>query len=179
MRCYQVVVPMNITMNIRKTTLEDIDSVHLLYSSVAETPGGLARLKDEVNRDYIENFVQKSLESGLSLVVEYKEKIVGEIHAYSPQLYCFSHVLSDLTIAIDTHVQGQGIGRKLFSIFLQYVTNEMSHITRVELLARASNKKALKFYESLGFQKEGEFTNRIKNIDGTYRSDIPFAWFRI
>jgi ribosomal protein S18 acetylase RimI-like enzyme len=37
---------------------------------------------------------------------------------------------------------------------------------RVELITRESNKKAIKFYESIGFVIEGRFGKRIKNADG-------------
>ena len=51
-------------------------------------------------------------------------------------------------------------------------------ITRVELIVRQSNDRALRFYESLGFQREGELRLRIRNPDGSLDADIPMAWIR-
>jgi len=51
-------------------------------------------------------------------------------------------------------------------------------IQRVELISRESNRKAILFYESLGFRQEGEFVSRIRNVDGSLESDIPMAWTR-
>ena len=106
------------------------------------------------------------------------DDIIAEIHAYSPGLYCFSHVLSDLTVVVDPCTQGTGVGRLLFERFLRVVTEDRPDISRVELIARESNQKAIKFYESLGFCQEGILVSRIKNVDGSMESDIPMAWVR-
>jgi len=54
----------------------------------------------------------------------------------------------------------------------------MPEIRRIELIARESNRKALAFYTSLGFELEGKMINRIKNLDGSLDSDIPMAWIK-
>lgn len=102
-------------MDIRKATISDIQDILGLYNRVARIPGGLARLEDEIDAQYIEGFLSKSLESGLVYVAfSEKAKLVGEIHAYTPRLYCFSHVLSDLTIVVDPEAQRMGVGRAIF-----------------------------------------------------------------
>ena len=53
---------------------------------------------------------------------------------------------------------------------------KFTHISRVELIVRESNERALAFYESLGFEREGEMRGRILNADGSLESDIPMAW---
>ena len=40
-----------------------------------------------------------------------------------------------------------------------------------------TNERALAFYESLGFSREGELRDRVLNPDGSLESDIPMAWF--
>ena len=42
----------------------------------------------------------------------------------------------------------------------------------MELIARESNQKALKFYGSLGFEIEGKLRKRIKNSKGELEADI-------
>ena len=166
-------------MQLRTPKLSEVDSIVLLYQSVAKRPGGLARLEQEIDDVYVRTFLEKSLRTGLSIVAESEESlIVGEIHAYSNELFCFSHVLTELTIAIDPTAQGQGVGRMLFQAFMTIVESERPEILRVELIARETNVRAIEFYESLGFVKEGVFVNRIKNQDGTLESDIPMAWVR-
>jgi len=85
-------------------------------------------------------------------------------------------VFSDLSISVDPEAQGGGVGRRLFQCLLHRVVAEQPAISRVELVARESNRKALRFYESLGFAAEGRLVGRIKNLDGTFESDISMSW---
>jgi len=105
-------------------------------------------------------------------------KVIGEIHAYTPDVYCFSHVLSNLTIAVAPGYQGKGVGRLLLNTFCKTAEEQRSDITRIELFARESNKGAISLYQSLGFKIEGSLTKRIKNQDGSLESDILMAWIR-
>ncbi|MEW7279001.1 GNAT family N-acetyltransferase [Aquimarina sp. 2201CG1-2-11] len=88
-----------------------------LYREVAEISDGIIRNKDEINEEYISNFLTQSIENGLILIGTIGDKIVGEIHAYTPGIYAFQHILTDLTIIVDPNNQGKGIGRKLFDFF--------------------------------------------------------------
>ena len=166
-------------ITIIKASLKDCDKIFQLYKKVASIAGGLARLQSEINESYIVDFLKKSHRQGLSLTAHDKnQQIVGEIHAYASGLECFSHVFTELTIAVDPECQGQGVGRKLFEKFILEVTENHPQILRIELIARESNQKAILFYKSLGFQKEGLLKNRIKNPDGSLESDITMAWLR-
>ncbi len=165
-------------LHLRCASLSDVDEIYHLYLSVSKVPGGIARLESEICLEYIQRFVSKSINEGLILVAEDGGIIVGEIHAYTVGLFCFSHVLSELTIAVAPAAQGQGIGRLLFQQFINTVYKEMPQVLRVELIARESNVKAIRFYESIGFVQEGCFNRRIRNLNGTLESDIPMAWSR-
>lgn len=163
---------------LRQATLSDANAIFKLYRDVAKKPGGLARLESEISHDYIEGFIDKACSQGLILVAEEEGRLLGEIHAYGSGLFCFSHVLSELTIAVAPEAQGRGVGKLLFQSFLDWVTTAMPSVLRLELIARESNRKAIRFYESLGFVQEGCFNRRIRNPDGTLESDIPMAWCR-
>lgn len=147
-----------------------------LYRNVASYPGGLARTADELIGEYIRQFQKKAQETGISLIALSGMKIVGEIHAYKLDPKVFSHVLTELTIAVHPDFQGMGVGKALFTGFLKEVENLRSDILRVELISRESNLKAIRFYESLGFKQEGRFEQRIARGDGTFEADIPMAW---
>jgi ribosomal protein S18 acetylase RimI-like enzyme len=82
-----------------------------------------------------------------------------------------------LTIIVHPKFQSRGLGKRLFSKFLGTIKAEFSFVMRVELRARASNVKALKFYEQLGFVQEGRFQSRIRRHDGQFEDGIPMAWF--
>jgi RimJ/RimL family protein N-acetyltransferase len=167
------------SIELRPSAIDDLASVHSLYRAVAERPGGLARLPVEITRSYVENFLHATISRGLGFVaVDERKEIVAEIHSYSPEIFCFSHILTDLTIAVHPSLQGQGLGRDIFTHFLSSVNTQRPQINRVELIARESNKRALAFYASLGFRQEGELQNRVLNLDGSLESDIPMAWLR-
>jgi putative acetyltransferase len=47
----------------------------------------------------------------------------------------------------------------------------------VELLVRATNARALRLYERLGFGVEGRFRERVRLPNGEFIDDIAMAWF--
>lgn len=165
-------------ISIKECVLKDLQSIFELYSDVAAVVGGLSRLQREVDKKYVCDFLEKSIADGASYLAEYQGQVIGEIHTYRSGLYCFSHVLSELTIAVHPSSQGSGVGRLLFDTLMKKVELEMPEIKRIELIARESNSKAIAFYKSLGFVKEGCFDSRIKNVDGSFENDIAMAWLR-
>lgn len=166
--------------SIRKAVVEDFEKIFDLYNMVSQTIGGLARTENEITKDYVKNFVEKSLQNGAQFVIVDKlhnEKIIAEIHCYKLEPGVFGHILSELTIAVDTRYQGRGFGKKLFQTLLDDIMENRNDIFRVELIARESNTKAIRLYENLGFKIEGRLVNRIKNNESFFEADIPMAWF--
>lgn len=163
-------------VKIKKGQVADWPEILEVYKSVAKSPGGLARTADELTGEYVILFQKRAKETGLSLIALSGMDIVGEIHAHKLQPQVFSHVLSELTIAVHPDFQGKGVGKALFSAFLEEVATSRPDILRVELISRESNLKAIRFYESLGFKQEGRFEQRIDRGDGTFEADIPMAW---
>lgn len=161
-------------------TFDDRSELALLYRAVAAVEGGLARTEDEITEEYIGNFLTKSLESGVILVARQPEsrQIIGEIHAYALGPKVFAHVLGELTIAVHPAHQGKGIGKALFTELLAEVSCHRPDISRVELIARESNQKAIDLYQKLGFRIEGRLAGRIRSVGGGFEADIPMAWHR-
>jgi ribosomal protein S18 acetylase RimI-like enzyme len=164
-------------MDIGFPTIDQKVQLLALYKKVANIPDGIIRRNDEIDEAYIADFMYKSLENGLILVGSIEEKIVAEIHAYTPDIFSFQHILTDLTIVVDADYQGQGIGRKLFEEFLKIVTEKYEHILRVELFVRERNEKNVKFYESLGFKNEGRQEFKIFNERDEFETPLHMAWF--
>ena len=167
-------------MIINSAKLGDRAAILELYKAVAAIEGGLARAADEVSEDYVAHFLGKSLESGFCLVAREADDapIIGEIHSYAMGPRVFAHVLGELTIAVHPAQQGLGVGKALFTELLRRVEQERPDILRVELIARESNRKAIEFYQKLGFKVEGRLENRIRSVGGGYEADIPMAWQR-
>jgi ribosomal protein S18 acetylase RimI-like enzyme len=165
-------------MQIRTANISDLARIKTLYELVAHAGGGIARMEAEITEEYVENFLRKSIERGFVIVAENpanSHELIGEMHAYTPGIEVFEHVLSELTIAVHPEFQGKKIGRTLFGIFLEEIALNRHEIGRVELIVRESNKRAISLYQALGFRIEGRLEMRIKTRDG-YEADIPMAW---
>ena len=126
-----------------------------LYKEVSLISNGIIRIPKEISREYISGFMRDSIDRGLILVGILDNKIVGEIHAYTPNIYAFRHILTDLTIVVDPVYHGQGIGRKLLKKVLKYAGTYRGH-------ALIHDTTSAKFYKALGI-REG--------IHGTYGED--------
>ena len=162
-----------------------IDADHtdllILYRAVAATEGGLARTQAEITDEYVAYFLRHAQLSGYCLLAraEKGSPPIGEIHTYALGPRVFAHVLGELTIAVHPAYQGRGVGKALFIELLHRVETERPDILRVELIARESNRKAIAFYQKLGFQIEGRLERRIHSTDGNgFEADIPMAWLR-
>jgi putative acetyltransferase len=167
-------------MHYRTANESDIPAIVKLYKSVAKTPGSLARLEHEITEEYVSNFLHKSLESGLIIVGENEtnpEELIAEVHGYKQGLQVFNHVLGDVTFLVHPDHQGKGIGRTIFTIFLDEIVNNHPDVGKVELMTGENNSKAIGLYQSLGFMIEGRMEMRFKNpVTESYEADIPMGW---
>jgi putative acetyltransferase len=165
---------------VNSASVDDVSGIFELYLKVAAIEGGLARVASEVSTEYVSNFVGKSVENGVILIARdtVTNKIIGEIHGYSLGIKVFAHIIGEVTILVHPDYQGFGVGRALFTDFMRCIEKERPDILRVELIARESNTKAIRFYEKMGFRVEGRFENRIASVNGGFEADIPMAWTR-
>ena len=162
---------------IQKAEFEHETELFELYKKVAGIADGIIRNENEIDRNYIAGFLEKSISNGLILVGLINDKIIGVIHAYTPNIYAFQHMLTDLTIVVDPDHQGKGIGRTLFEQYLETVKTDLNHILRIELYTREHNERNVKFYESLGFINEGRQENKIYMSDSVFETPLHMAWF--
>jgi putative acetyltransferase len=134
---------------------------------------------------YVNAFLARAVSDGIGLVAVPADAgpgpatLAGELHAYPPGPRTFAHVLGELTVAVHPDWQGRGVGRALFAALLSEVERNRPQVTRVELIARESNARAIGLYESLGFRREGRLEGRVRRPDGVVEADIPMAWVRI
>jgi RimJ/RimL family protein N-acetyltransferase len=166
-------------MNFRTATFEDWPKVKALHLEVSKQKNGIARWEHEVNDDYVKNFMAKCLDGGLMIVGEHPddpEQLIAEVHASKSRIHVFSHLMSDLTIAVHPDFQEKKIGRTIFTIFLEEIALHRPDIGKVQLVTRESNHRALRLYQSLGFRIEGRFEMQIRTPEGNYEADIPMAW---
>lgn len=164
-------------MEIRRARIEDYEQILALYKKVAVFPDGIIRNTDEISEDYVLQFLKASINHGLILVALAEDKIVGEIHAITPTIFAFQHLMTDLTIVVDPSMQGQGIGKGIFKQFLTIVETDFPSILRLELFTREHNEINVKFYESLGFINEGRQKQKIFVSKGNFHTPLHMAWF--
>lgn len=149
-----------------------------LYRAVAAQPGHLARRAEEMDAPYVAAFTAAALGRGVWLLAEDADSLVGSIHASRPRPQDFQHVLGELTLVVHPRAQGRGLGKALFSGFLEQVRLHEPEIQRVELITRESNVRARKIYEGLGFVVEGRLRGRVQHPDGRMEDDLFYAWRR-
>lgn len=161
---------------LRPTAPADAVALLALYKDVAATPNsGLARNRDEVDRDYVAAFAGLGDPLGISIAAFDAQALAGEIHAVRMRPRQFHHVLTDLTVAVHPDAQGRGVGSRLFAALFEAASRCAPPITRIELVARTGNAAAIRLYERLGFRAEGRFTGRVRLPDGSIEDDIPMA----
>ena len=74
---------------IRPTQECDCALIKDLYHHVATLSGGLARQADEISDDYVLFFVNKTVKTKTSFVAIDQDLIIGEIHAFVPDIRQF------------------------------------------------------------------------------------------
>lgn len=163
-------------MEISFANMEMRDQLKRIHLAVTAIPGGLIRQPYEITDDYIANVIMTATEHGLMLVAREGAEILGEIHAYTPQLFAFQHLLTDLTIVVHPDHQGRRVGRRLFEAFLEKVQNDYPHILRVELYVRTHNVKNVQFYTSLGFETEGVHERKIYTGPAQFETPQQMVW---
>ena len=163
-------------MVIVKIGPEQAEEVLALYRAVAAAPAsGLARRPDEIGIDYIRGNLSRD---GVCLAAYEGEILLGELHAFRLVPRQFAHILTDLTVAVAPDAQGKGVGAALFAALFDEAARMDPPATRIELVVRAGNSRAIALYERLGFMREGCFRGRVVLPDGTVEDDIPMAWMR-
>ncbi len=164
---------------IRSARWEDRTEIKILHRKVAAQGGGIIHTSSEITDEYIDSFMEESMRNGIILVMEnplHAGIIWAEVHAYKYPVKAFDHILGDLTIVVHPLRQGKGLGKELIRHFLNKIKNSYPNILRVELFVRENNLTSVKFYQKVGFKKEGKFINRIKNQDGSFETPLPMVW---
>jgi len=164
---------------IRESNLEDVPELMRLYKKVS-TKGGLGRTEEEINADYISDFLHKCQARGKGLILYVAtepNKVIGEINGYTLGLKTFAHVFEQITMVIDPAYQGLGLGKKLLQALQTEIQNLMPWIMKMELACFSNNAKALQLYLSQGFIIEGKRKNRVRLTTGEFADGLALGWF--
>jgi len=163
---------------IRKATRNDIWSLYELYKIVARVNrGNLTQEEDEIPLKYISEVVKNGIERGLVLVLDQENQIIGYLKAFTSRFRCLAHVLTNATMMVHPEWQGKGYGSQLMDAYLEEIQANMPHILRFELLPHQGNQRAIKFYERHGFVRESLASQKIRNPQGNFDSEVTLVWF--
>ena len=144
------------TALIREGTEGDAAGVLRLLTLAAAETDHLSREPEEVRMTLDEEaaFLRQRVESAadLFLVAEVEDQIVGSASLDGTTLQRFRHATT-LGIAVLRDFWGIGIGRALMHGLLSWADSRK--IVRISLEVVETNVRAIRLYESLGFEKEG------------------------
>ena len=109
---------------------------------------------------------------GVHLVaVDHADTVVGWCDLVRFQLEGFTHT-GRLGMGLLSHVRGRGVGRRLAQAAIDAARNR--RMERIELDVFASNDRAIRLYERLGFIYEG-VRKRARKLDGNYDDNVLMA----
>ena len=133
----------------RLATPEDIDTVFALYMHEKVVP---YLGYDPMPLEDFRPIYQEMFESRRFFVYELDGRIAGFYRAtrYPGRV---QHVASLGTLAVDPALHGQGVALAMVSQAIDEL--KAAGVKRVELCVESDNAPGLRFYEKLGFQREG------------------------
>ncbi|KAA8786564.1 RimJ/RimL family protein N-acetyltransferase [Paenibacillus sp. 4624] len=110
----------------------------------------------------------------LFLVAVASGDIVGYCRCAGSELKRFSHQV-EFGVCVARSFWGYGIGREMLQSSLQWVDEQ--GIEKVTLKVLATNDKAIRLYETSGFEVEGVFKRDRRHADGRYYDTVVMARF--
>jgi putative acetyltransferase len=133
----------------RLATPEDIDTVFAVYMHEKVVP---FLGYDPMPLEDFRPIYQGLLDSGCFFIYEREGRVAGFYRAtrYPGRV---QHVACLGTLAVDPAFHGQGIALAMVSEAID--TLKAAGVKRIELFAESDNAPALRFYEKLGFEREG------------------------
>ena len=115
-----------------------------------------------------EQYLQ-SYPPGSQLVAVLDGKVVGYVGYTHPTPLSTNKHVYDINIAVHPNYQGKGVGRRLIGVVKEFASQNGIH--KLSLRVLATNPKAIRLYESCGFQIQGRLVQEFL-LKGTYVDDI-------
>lgn len=144
---------------LRLATSEDLEFVHSLFMHESINP---YLAFDPMPLEEFRPVYGDMLDEADVLIFEERDQPVGMAQIrWGTDRYAHSTHLGGIAIA--PSAQGLGMGRQLMNELLQKA-REM-RLRRIELTVSADNDRAIRFYQSLGFQLEGTMRDYFTRAD--------------
>ena len=160
----------NRKFTIREPVVENAEEI-INYSKIlfASTDQVLTTLEEytitvESEKQWIEKI--NGDPNSLILIAEMNKNIIGLLFFISNSKKKISHT-GEFGVNVHPKYQGKGIGFALLENLLKWA-RQNEQIEKLFLQVFASNERAIKLYEKIGFIEEGRFIKAVKQSDGQY-----------
>lgn len=162
------------TARLRALTTDDIDAFEWLAQAVIEDGRGVPQVPGESFASperLARSWGDASGDVYVGAVLD--GTLVGEGSLRRDRLVRVAHV-AELGVSVHPNAQGVGLGRAITEALINWARGQSLHpLRRIELRVLASNDRATRLYESLGFVQEGRRRDYMRSIDGaTYEDDL-------
>jgi RimJ/RimL family protein N-acetyltransferase len=162
---------------IRRGTVDDTWNIFELYKKVSSIyPDSLAQQVDEISFSYIKSIIEDAHLRGLILLMFNNENLIGILKGYTSEFRRKAHVLTNVTMMIDSNTVGQGLGTQLLKAYQDEIQKSFQHIRVMELLPYNSNIKGIGLYKKMGFVLTATLPGKIRYIDGTFGDQLLMNW---
>jgi RimJ/RimL family protein N-acetyltransferase len=161
-------------LNIRIAHPEDAEKIVAIKKDIVMKNDCLLRLpedKQETADEYRKKMQKKKDNGGLTLVIEWKDEVIGFL-SFSRSSYKRLYHTGSFGISVKPECSNLGAGTKLLSYLIKWA-KEQEGLEKINLDVFSNNKPAIHLYQKLGFREEGKQVNQIKLKDGSY-ADITF-----
>jgi L-phenylalanine/L-methionine N-acetyltransferase len=146
---------------VRPVRLDDVEAIHQIrrQPSVIDCTLALPSERPEDNRRFLESFGPD--DHVLVAVVDGRVVGMAGLHLKRGKL----RHSGEFGMMVHDRFQGQGLGRKLLEALLDIADNHLG-LVRVELEVLPDNARAIKLYESCGFEQEGSKRKAVRRRGG-------------
>lgn len=164
-------------MRIRDAQLADAQLLVEAEKKITKEAGYLVSRPHELTLESFQKKIENlsQIPNGKYIVIENENSIVGHAFLDPMGLEAIQHIVR-LTIAVHPGFEGKGIGFLLMSHLIDWARAN-SAVEKIELNVRASNLRAIRLYQKLGFNVEGRIRNRVKLPNGLYVDDLEMGLF--
>lgn len=166
---------------IRQATLDDEDAMiqvkkksYAFYNYFI-----VAQDDDEMIRSWVSNDLKKGIDAGLTFVLEdtqegSENKMIAYLIMHKSSSPSRPHLLETANWAVDPDFIEEKLMPQLYKSLLNHIKEFRPDILRVT--GEGTHQETIEIFETAGFSKEGKFEKAIKLADGTFASQIFFAW---
>ncbi|HET6726097.1 MAG TPA: GNAT family N-acetyltransferase [Gammaproteobacteria bacterium] len=162
-------------MRIREAIESDAEAIAAAeYETAARQEGLLNAAPHEIPVEAFRSRIRERRQRGLYVVLEDEGALRGHLLLDPMGLKARSHVVT-LTVVVHPGHTGRGLGRRLMTHAIEWA-QASPEFEKIELTVRSTNARAIRLYESLGFEREGIHRARVKLQNG-YADDISMALF--